>query len=204
VNQLKIKKYYFAYRHTPTIGDPDMKEAPGSLHGAIIVITRFTLSKLDINIARSFHHVGVTKCGGMSMSIYEKTTTPIFLNLQMVHHFIDCTDITTTDINVTIFLVLVMQLVQLLTSSLFAVAVAVNLRPTDRQSVGQSVLVSGAHLGPVTNFSSSLSSWSSSCGCQSTSSSGYRAFFWDPCPDLILLFFFRLTITLFFFLRRPL
>jgi hypothetical protein len=26
----------------------------------------------------------------------------------------------------------------------------------DRQSVGQSVLVSGAHLGPVTNFSFSL------------------------------------------------
>jgi hypothetical protein len=35
----------------------------------------------------------------------------------------------------------------------------------------------------------------------STSSSGYRASFWDPWPDFILLFFFRLTITLFFFSR---
>jgi hypothetical protein len=33
----------------------------------------------------------------------------------------------------------------------------------DRQSVGQSVLVSGAHLGPVTNFSFSLKFLSDSC-----------------------------------------
>jgi hypothetical protein len=39
---------------------------------------------------------------------------------------------------------------------------------------------------------------------QSTSSSGYRASFWDPWPNFILLFFFRLTITWFFFLRRSL
>jgi hypothetical protein len=39
---------------------------------------------------------------------------------------------------------------------------------------------------------------------QSTSSFGYRASLWDPWPDFILLFFFRLTITLLFFLRRPL
>jgi hypothetical protein len=32
---------------------------------------------------------------------------------------------------------------------------------------------------------------------QSTSKSGYRASLWDPCPDFILLFFFRLTITSF-------
>jgi hypothetical protein len=38
---------------------------------------------------------------------------------------------------------------------------------------------------------------------QSTNSSAYRASLWDPWPDFILLFFFRLTITL-FFLRRPL
>jgi hypothetical protein len=37
---------------------------------------------------------------------------------------------------------------------------AVNLRP----SVGQSVLVSGAHLGPVTNFSFSLKFLLDSCG----------------------------------------
>jgi hypothetical protein len=34
----------------------------------------------------------------------------------------------------------------------------------DRQSVGQSVLVSGAHLGPVTNFSFSLKFLLDSCG----------------------------------------
>jgi hypothetical protein len=39
---------------------------------------------------------------------------------------------------------------------------------------------------------------------QSTNSSGLWASLWDPWPDFILLFFFRLTITLFFFLRRPL
>jgi hypothetical protein len=32
---------------------------------------------------------------------------------------------------------------------------------------------------------------------QSTSTSGYRASLWDPWPDFILLFFFRLTITSF-------
>jgi hypothetical protein len=36
------------------------------------------------------------------------------------------------------------------------VKVKVTLRPTDRQSVGQSVLMSGAHLVPETNFSFSL------------------------------------------------
>jgi hypothetical protein len=64
------------------------------------------------------------------------------------------------------------------------VADAVNLRPTvswsvrillsplkwqlqliyDRQSVSQSVLVSGAHLGPMTNFSFSLTFLLDSCG----------------------------------------
>jgi hypothetical protein len=39
---------------------------------------------------------------------------------------------------------------------------------------------------------------------QSTSSSGYQASLWDSWPAFILLFFFRLTITWFFFLRRPL
>jgi hypothetical protein len=34
----------------------------------------------------------------------------------------------------------------------------------DRQSIGQSVLVSGAHLGPVTNFSFSLKFPLDSCG----------------------------------------
>jgi hypothetical protein len=34
----------------------------------------------------------------------------------------------------------------------------------DRQSVGQSVLVSGAHLGPVTNFSFSLKFPLDRCG----------------------------------------
>jgi hypothetical protein len=34
---------------------------------------------------------------------------------------------------------------------------------SDRQSVGQSVLVSGAHLGPVTDFSFSLKSSVDSC-----------------------------------------
>jgi hypothetical protein len=35
---------------------------------------------------------------------------------------------------------------------------------SDRQSVGQSVLESGAHLGPTTNFSFSLKFPSDSCG----------------------------------------
>jgi hypothetical protein len=35
----------------------------------------------------------------------------------------------------------------------------------DRQSVGQSVLVSGTHLGPATNFSFSLKFSLDSCGC---------------------------------------
>jgi hypothetical protein len=39
---------------------------------------------------------------------------------------------------------------------------------------------------------------------QSTSSSGYRASLWDPRPDFILFLYFRLTITLFFFLRHSL
>jgi hypothetical protein len=43
---------------------------------------------------------------------------------------------------------------------------------------------------------------SSSCGWQSTNSSGYRASLWDPWPYFILLFFFRLTVTWFFFLRH--
>jgi hypothetical protein len=34
----------------------------------------------------------------------------------------------------------------------------------DRQSVGQSVLVSGVHLGPATNFSFSLKLYLDSCG----------------------------------------
>jgi hypothetical protein len=34
----------------------------------------------------------------------------------------------------------------------------------DRQSVGQSVLVSGAHLGPVTNFSFAMKFPVHSCG----------------------------------------
>jgi hypothetical protein len=34
----------------------------------------------------------------------------------------------------------------------------------DRQSVGQSVLVSGAHLGPVTNFSFAMKFPVDSCG----------------------------------------
>jgi hypothetical protein len=34
----------------------------------------------------------------------------------------------------------------------------------DRQSVGQSVLVSGAHMGPVTDFSFSLKFSLDSCG----------------------------------------
>jgi hypothetical protein len=34
----------------------------------------------------------------------------------------------------------------------------------DRQSVGQSVLVSGAHLGPVTNFSFAMKFPLDSCG----------------------------------------
>jgi hypothetical protein len=41
------------------------------------------------------------------------------------------------------------------------VEVKVNL---DRQSVGQSVLVSGAHLGPVTNFSFAMKFPADSCG----------------------------------------
>jgi hypothetical protein len=39
---------------------------------------------------------------------------------------------------------------------------------------------------------------------QSTSSSWYRAALWGPWPDFIFLFFFRLTITLLFFLGRHL
>jgi hypothetical protein len=47
--------------------------------------------------------------------------------------------------------------------------------------------------------------WSSlAADSQSTSSSGYRASPWGPRPDFILLFFFRLTITLFVILGCPL
>jgi hypothetical protein len=38
---------------------------------------------------------------------------------------------------------------------------------------------------------------------QSTSVSGYRASFWDPWPDCILLFFLRLTINFFLLLKAP-
>jgi hypothetical protein len=46
----------------------------------------------------------------MSMSVCEKTTILIFLDLKLVHHFIDGTGIATTDINATTFLVLVLIL----------------------------------------------------------------------------------------------
>jgi hypothetical protein len=49
---------------------------------------------------------------------------------------------------------------QLLLILLVVLEVEVKLRPT----VGQSVLVSGAHLGPVTNFSFSLKFYLDSCG----------------------------------------
>jgi hypothetical protein len=42
----------------------------------------------------------------MSISICEMTTTLIILELQLVHHFIEGTDIDTTDINTRIILVL--------------------------------------------------------------------------------------------------
>jgi hypothetical protein len=55
--------------------------------------------------------------------------------------------------------------IQICTVSLIDVTeVRINLKLIyDRQSVGQSVLVSGAHLGPVTNFSFSLKCPSDSC-----------------------------------------
>jgi hypothetical protein len=51
--------------------------------------------------------------GVMLTSICEKTTTLIFLDLQLVHHF-DSTGIGTTDINITTFLVLVLLLLLLI------------------------------------------------------------------------------------------
>jgi hypothetical protein len=40
----------------------------------------------------------------LSMKIYKKTTTLIFLVLQLVHHLIEGTGINTTDVNATTFL----------------------------------------------------------------------------------------------------
>jgi hypothetical protein len=89
----------------------------------------------------------------MSISICDKTTTLIMLELQLAHHFIEGTDIVTTDINTTTILVL---LVLVLSNSLVllpCVSKSKSKSHYDRQLVGQSVLVSEAHLGPATNFS---------------------------------------------------
>jgi hypothetical protein len=73
----------------------------------------------------------------------------------------------------------------------------------DRQSVGQAVLASGAHLGPATNGGNGVGvGVVLAADSQSTSASGYRASLWDPWQDFILLFLLRLTITFFFFRRR--
>jgi hypothetical protein len=40
----------------------------------------------------------------MSISIYEKTATLIILELQLVHHFIEGTDIDTADITILVLL----------------------------------------------------------------------------------------------------
>jgi hypothetical protein len=83
----------------------------------------------------------------------EKTTTLILLDLQLEHNFIDCTGISTIDINTGTG------------SDASAPRSTVKSKQRyDRQSVGQSVLVSGAHLGPVTNFTFSFKYFSDSCG----------------------------------------
>jgi hypothetical protein len=100
----------------------------------------------------------------MSISICEKTTTLICLDLQLVHHFIEGTGIDTTDVNATTFLVLLV-LVQPSCSTPCVTAMRLQLQLIyDRQSVGQSVLVSGTHLVPVTNLSFSLKFPLDSCG----------------------------------------
>jgi hypothetical protein len=76
--------------------------------------------------------------GVMSISICEKTTTIIFLDLQLVHHFTDGTCIATTDINATTFLVLVNCLL-LLCLLLLLPHFSVNLRPTVSRPVCPSV-----------------------------------------------------------------
>jgi hypothetical protein len=48
----------------------------------------------------------IRNCGGKSMSICEKTTTLIILDLQLVYHFIDGTCIAITNINATTLLLL--------------------------------------------------------------------------------------------------
>jgi hypothetical protein len=99
------------------------------------------------------------------ISVCEKTTALICLDLQLSHHFIE--DTGTTDVNATTLLVLLV-LVQSNCSTPLCYCLVLQLKLKliyDRQSVGQSVLVSGAHLGPVTNFSFSLKFILDSCGC---------------------------------------
>jgi hypothetical protein len=54
-------------------------------------------------------------CGGMSMSVCEKTNTLIFLDLHLVHHFIDgtCIGSSTTVLVLLVLLALLLVLVQL-------------------------------------------------------------------------------------------
>jgi hypothetical protein len=57
--------------------------------------------------------------------------------------------------------------------------------------------------GPICNLHEALGRVGVLLAADSQStSSGYRASLWDPWTDFILLFFLRLTITLFFFRRR--
>jgi hypothetical protein len=88
----------------------------------------------------------------MWMSVCEKTTTLIFLDLQLVHHFIDgtCIGSSTTAINATTFLVLLLLLLVLVLLILLLLPNCSTVNSVcfkfklycDRQSVGQSVLVS--------------------------------------------------------------
>jgi hypothetical protein len=75
--------------------------------------------------------------------------TLIVLHVNLVQHFINATSITTDNWS-------------LLTGNSYR---QMQLQLIyDRQSVGQSVLVSGTHLGPMTNFSFSLKFLLDSCG----------------------------------------
>jgi hypothetical protein len=88
--------------------------------------------------------------------ICEMTATLITLEVQLVHHFVAGAGIDTIDINTTTILVLLVLVLSNSPVLLPCFSKSRSKSHYDQQSVGQSVLVSGAHLGPTTNFSISL------------------------------------------------
>jgi hypothetical protein len=89
--------------------------------------------------------VRVLGVGGMSMSICEKTTTLIFLDLELVHHFINGTATNATTALYCTRSCSSTVLVQLSNCNIWSWS-------CDRRSVGQSVLMSSFHLELMTKF----------------------------------------------------